>query len=72
MDGSKHSEEPLNQSELYIKLFWTNVNKLMFDEKKEIVSLLSNWQKQTQEIAGKPLELEKLQHKYEIWLSANV
>ena len=41
-------------------------------KKKEIVSLLSNWQKQTQEIAGKPLELEKLQHKYEIWLSANV
>ena len=34
MDGSKHSEEPLNQSELYIKLFWANVNKLMFDEKK--------------------------------------
>ena len=34
MDGSKHSEEPLNQSELYIKLFWTNVNNLMFDEKK--------------------------------------
>lgn len=28
MDGSKHSEEPLNQSELYIKLFWTNVNIL--------------------------------------------
>lgn len=47
-------------------------SNLMFDEKKEIVSLLSNWQKQTQEIAGKPLELEKLQHKYEIWLSANV
>ena len=44
----------------------------IFENKKEIVSLLSNWQKQTQEIAGNPLELEKLQHKYEIWLSANV
>lgn len=47
-------------------------SNLTFNEKKEIVSLLSNWQKQTQEIAGNPLELEKLQHKYEIWLSANV
>ena len=57
MDGTKHSEEPLNQSELYIKV---------------LVSLLSNWQQQIQEIAGNPLELEKLQHKYEIWLNANV
>lgn len=57
MDGTKHSEEPLNQSELYIKI---------------LVSLLSNWQQQIQEIAGNPLELEKLQHKYEIWLNANV
>ena len=57
MDGTKHSEEPLNQSELYIKV---------------LVSLLSNWQQQIQEIAGNPLELEKLQHKYEIWLNVNV
>lgn len=57
MDGTKHSEEPLNQSELYIKI---------------LVSLLSNWQQQIQEIAGNPLELEKLQHKYEIWLNVNV
>lgn len=45
---------------------------LTFEDKKEIVSLLSNWQKQTQEIAGNPLESEKLQQKYEIWLNANV
>ena len=57
MDGTKHSEEPLNQSELYIKI---------------LVSLLSNWQQQIQEIAGNPLELEKLQHKYEIGLNVNV
>ena len=57
MDGTKHSEEPLNQSELYIKI---------------LVSLLSNWQQQIQEIAGNPLELEKLQHKYKIWLNVNV
>lgn len=45
---------------------------LTFEDKKRIVSLLSNWQKQTQEIAGNPLESEKLQQKYEIWLNANV
>lgn len=45
---------------------------LTFDSKNKLVSLLSNWQQQIQEIAGNPLELEKLQHKYEIWLNANV
>lgn len=61
----------ITQGQFY-KDWHLDYSNLTFEEKKELVSLLSNWQQQIHETAGNPLESEKLQQKYEIWLSANV